>query len=95
MINRKNKIVFYDYQLTKDIDKFGLDAHPKLGFENQRNVIKYIEDNFDKSDLSNSTLEIMIYKVEVIKTIRVGIDKNNSIIIKKSHNQNLNKLLTA
>lgn len=81
-MSKKIKEVFYDYQLAKDIDKFGLDAHPKFGFDNEEEVIEDIEDSFKELGLSDVTLEVVIYKVEIVKTVKVTINTTNTVIVK-------------
>jgi hypothetical protein len=76
------KKVFYDYQLTKDIEKFGLDAHPDQGFETIEEVVEDIEDSFIELGLSDISLEVVIYKVEIVETKKVTINTTNTIIVK-------------
>jgi len=78
-MSKKIKEVFYDYQLVKDIDKYGLEAYPKEGFDNEEEVIKNIKSNFNQLGF-NDTLEVVIYKVEILKTIKVAINTTQKTI---------------
>ncbi len=82
-MSKKMKQVFYDYQLVKDIDKHGLEAFPNEGLDSEEEVIENIEDSFGEMGFSDITLEVVIYKVEILKTIKVAINTTNTVIVKK------------
>jgi hypothetical protein len=82
-MSKKMKQVFYDYQLVKDIDEHGLEAFPNEGLDSEEEVIENIEDSFGEMGFSDITLEVVIYKVEILKTIKVTINSTNTVIVKK------------
>lgn len=80
-MSKKFKEVFYDYQLANDIDEHGLEAHPDHGFNNESDVINAMVKNLKGYDYGEMNIDVVIYRVEIIKTINVSIKNKKTIII--------------
>ena len=82
MTKKKTKQIFYDYQLAHDIDKHGLEAHPDHGFNSEASAIKAMTKNLTGyDDHEKINMDVIIYKVEIIKTINVSIKNKKKLII--------------
>lgn len=81
MAKKKMKQVFYDYQLANDIDEHGLEAHPDHGFNSEADVVKAMTKNLTGYDYEEMDIDVVIYKVEIIKTINVSIKNKRTLII--------------
>jgi len=79
MGKKKNRQIFYDFQLVRDIDSFGLEANPNDGFDNEEKTINAIKKCLSGFDYGEEDIDVLIYKVQIIKTVTVSI-KNKKIV---------------
>ncbi len=72
------KKVFYDYQLTKDLNEHGFEASPKNSFNSVNDAIAHsIRHGDNLIPEHEKEVELTIYKIEIIKTVKL---KRNTVI---------------